>query len=293
MFRGAITALVTPFAPDARVDYSQLRAMIEWQIEEGIDGIVLCGTTGEAPTLSEEEQIRVIQEGVDAAKGRVPILAGTGSYDTLHAVYLTEQAKKAGADGALVIVPYYNRPTPEGCYLHYQEIGKVGLPLIIYHHPGRSGVRLSASALAQISSLDSVVGIKEASGDLDLTTELIRMTDKPVLSGDDTLALAMMASGCVGIISIVSNLIPRQWTELARYMNAGCLREAKMLFDQYYSLVKAMVLETNPQCVKYALSLMDKCLSKLRLPLVEPRKETKSQIDKSMQVLDLICLSPG
>ncbi len=278
MFTGTLTALATPFDESGSVDTLALQQMIAWQIEEGIDGIVLGGTTGEAPTLTKEELIDLWRTGVRVAQGRVPIIAGTGSYCTRTTVELTQSAQAIGVDGCLVIVPYYNRPTPEGCFLHYEAVSRVGLPMIVYHHPGRCGVRLPVSTLASISSLPHVVAIKDGSGDLDYLIEVIRSASCPVLSSDDTLLFAILASGGAGVVSIVSNLIPRAWKEVVSLFKQGQVEEAKRLFDRYYPLAKAMVLETNPQCVKYALSLMGKCTPVMRLPLIEPREETKRQI---------------
>jgi 4-hydroxy-tetrahydrodipicolinate synthase len=281
--KGAITALATPFDGEGAVDFSALERLIAWQIEEGIDGIVLCGTTGESPNLSDEEMLEIFRAGVRVSRGRTPIFAGTGSYNTRHAVHLTEKAKEIGVDGCLVVIPYYNRPTPQGCYAHYREIDQVGLPMIVYHHPGRCGIRLSVSTLREISQLPFVAGIKEASGDLDFTIEVIRSSEKPVFASDDSLALAVMAHGGAGVISIVANVIPGEWKEFASLMQTGRFKEAKEVYDRVYPLLKALVLETNPQCVKYALSVMGKCSSRMRLPLIEPREETKRQIDAAQR----------
>lgn len=278
MFRGTIVALATPFTEQNEVDYQSLHKMIEWHIESGTDAIVLCGSTGEAPTLSEDEQLKIFKEGVISSKGRIPIIAGTGTYDTHHSVLLTEAAKKAGVDGSLVIVPYYSRPTPEGCFQHFQALSNVGLPLIVYHHPGRSGIKLPLKALLQIAELPNIVAIKDSTADLDYAIELIRSTKIPVMTGDDTLTLPIMAIGGTGVISVVANLIPREWKELTSLLSDGQWNEAKSLFDRFYPLVQSMFLETNPQCVKYALGVLGKCSHKIRLPLIEPQEATKRQI---------------
>jgi 4-hydroxy-tetrahydrodipicolinate synthase len=288
MFKGSIVALTTPFTEENEVDYKALYELIEWHIESGTDAIVLCGTTGEAPTLSEEEQVKIFKEAVIAAKGHIPLIAGTGSYDTRHALLLTQEAKNAGVDGALVVLPYYNRPTAEGCFQHFQVLSQVGLPLIVYQHPGRTGIKLPVKALARIASLPNVVGIKDAAGDLDHTLELIHQIDIPVLCGDDTLALPMMASGAMGIISIVANIIPREWKIFTTLMLADQLDEAREFFRRYYPLVKSMVLETNPQCVKYALSAIGKCSARMRLPLMEPQDAAKQQIMSELEKVNLL-----
>ncbi len=285
MFKGSIVALATPYTEADEVDYDVIRQLIEWHIHEGTDGIVLCGSTGESAALSDEEQLQIINEGVVCSQGRIPIIAGTGSYDTRHSVQSTEAAQKAGADGCLVVQPYYNRPTPEGCLLHFQEIGKVGLPIIVYHHPGRTGIKLPVKWLAKISEIPSVACIKEATGDLDFILELLHTIQKPVLSGDDSLAIPILASGGVGTISIVANILPGPWKELITHLMNERLSEAKELYRTLYPLVKAMVLETNPQCVKYALGLMGKCRSAMRLPLIEPQENTRAQIALALDVV--------
>jgi 4-hydroxy-tetrahydrodipicolinate synthase len=282
MFRGSIVALVTPFNARGEVNFEVLGELVAWHCELGTDAIVLCGTTGEAPTLSHEETIQIFKEGVLAAKGRVPIIAGTGTYDTITSLQLTREAKEAGADAALVVLPYYSRPTPEGCFQHFQELSKVGFPLIVYHHPGRIGFKLAVQDLARISQIPHVVAIKDATGDLDYALELMQQTQTPILSGDDTLVLPQMASGAVGVISIVANLIPREWKALTTLLLSNQLSEGREFFNRFYPLVKSMVLETNPQCVKYALGAMDKCLPGLRLPLVEPKDAVKQQIVEEM-----------
>ncbi len=278
MFKGTIVALVTPFTEQNEVDYSTLNELIEWHIELGTDGIVLCGTTGEAPTLSDEEQLRIFQEGVLASRGRIPIFAGTGSYNTQHVIEMTQAAKKVGADGALVVVPYYSRPTPEGCFQHFQAVAKVGLPIIVYHHPGRIGFKLSVKALLRIAEIPNVAAIKDSTADLDYAIELIQQTSLPVLTGDDTLTLPIMAVGGTGVISVVANLIPREWKQLTSLLLHGQFEEARALFYRFFPLVKSMFLETNPQCVKFAMGAAGKCSSKLRLPLVDPLEATQQQI---------------
>ncbi len=283
MFQGSIVALVTPFLENGAFDESAFRELVAWQVEEGTDAIVICGTTGEAPTLSQEEQLLTFQIAVEVAKGRTPILAGTGSYDTREAVRMTQEAKDLGVDGCLVVVPYYNRPTAEGCVAHFQEVAQVGLPLIVYHHPARTGLKLSAKTLAEISHIPGVVGIKEGPGDVDLVMELTRLTKIPVFSGDDLMTIPVMSLGGAGSISVVGNLIPRAWKELTSHCAQGNFKEALEIFQRYYPLCRALFAEVNPQCVKYALSLLGKCEPHLRLPLLQPREETKQQIRLAME----------
>lgn len=283
MFKGSIVALVTPFNAQGDVDFKLLADLVEWHIESSTDAISLCGTTGESPTLSHEETLEIFRVAVSVSNGRIPIIAGTGSNDTAKAVQLTLEAKNIGVDAALVVVPYYNRPLAEGCYQHFQALSEVGLPMILYHHPARTGIKLSVKALMRILELPNIVAVKDATADLDYALELMHQTKTPILSGDDSLLLPHMAAGAVGVVSIVANIIPRQWKILTTLMLSDEVGEGRDYFRRYYPLVKSMVLETNPQCVKYALSLMDKCLPKLRLPLTLPQDAVKQQIESEME----------
>jgi 4-hydroxy-tetrahydrodipicolinate synthase len=289
MFKGSIVALVTPFNAQGAVDFKNLSALIEWHVASGTDAIVLCGTTGEAPTLSFEEKVTLFEEGVRAAKGRIPIIAGTGTYDTLQSVQLTREAALVGVAGALIVLPYYSRPTAEGCFLHFQELSKVGLPLIVYHHPGRTGIKLSTSSLARLSELPHVVAIKDATGDVDDALEWMhRGSSVPLLCGDDSGVVPWMALGASGVISIIANILPQQWKILTSLLLEDRVSEGREFFNLYYPLVKAMVLETNPQCVKYALSAMGRCSSHLRLPLIQPQESVKQRIASEMANVGLL-----
>ncbi|MBI3236865.1 MAG: 4-hydroxy-tetrahydrodipicolinate synthase [Chlamydiales bacterium] len=278
-FQGSIVALATPYTPENTLDEQALSHLIEWHIQEGTDAIVLCGTTGEAPCLSSEEQIRIIQLGVSSARGRIPIIAGTGSYSTRHTIHLTESAQKEGASGSLIIFPYYNRPTPDGCIAHFQELNKIGLPIIVYNHPGRTGIKPPVVTLASICSLENIVGIKDGSSDLDYILDFLHTCEKPLFTSDDSLVIPILASGGIGSISIVANIIPRLWKNCISLLLQGNIAEARKLYRQLYPVVKSMTLETNPQCVKYALSLMGKCNPSLRLPLLEPQSHNKQKIE--------------
>lgn len=288
MLKGSLVALATPFNEEGNIDFNALSELIEWHIESGTDGIVLCGTTGEAPTLSDEEMGELFREAVLIAKGRIPLIAGTGSYDTRKAVRRTEEAAKAGVDGALVVVPYYNRPTQEGCILHFEEVSKVGLPIIVYHHPGRTGIKLSVKTLARISELPCIAAIKDSTGDLDHAVELMQTITKPVLTGDDPLVVPMMAAGAVGVLSIVANIIPREWKILTTLLLAEQIGEARDFFRRYYPLVKALNLETNPQPLKFALGAMGKCSPAMRLPLIQPQEAVREQILKELSKAKLL-----
>ncbi len=266
---------------------SALRVLIERQIDAGTDALVILGTTGETPTLSAQEQHEVLAVSIQIAAKRIPIIAGTGSYCTASAVEKTREAKRLGADACLVVFPYYNRPTPHGVRRHTEELANVGMPLILYHHPGRTGLRLSARSLAELLMIPEVIGIKDASGEIDLAIQLISMTDKAVLTGDDPQTLPLIAAGGKGVISVVANVIPQAWKQMVDLCLAGDFASARSLFYRHYPLCKTMVLETNPQCVKYALSLMGLCQSGLRLPLMEPQESVQKEIYQEMQKLGI------
>lgn len=283
MFAGSTVALVTPFDENLEIDFDSLSELIEWHIEEGTDYISLCGTTGESGTLSHEEFLAVIEKAVKTARGRVPIIAGTGCLDTRLTLKKTLEVKQIGVDAALVVIPYYNKPTDEGCLAHFKEVAKAKLPLIVYHHPGRTGLKLSPATLAKIAEIPEVKGIKDAAGDLSHTIELLTLTDVSILSGDDVIALPHLAVGCCGVISIIANLIPRRWKEFITAMRACDLKEGKKLFATMYDLAKSLVIENNPQGVKFALGKMGKCKPFMRLPLVLPRPSTQAQIEKELK----------
>ncbi len=288
MLKGTIVALTTPFNEQNEVDYQTLHDLLEWHMELGTDAVVLCGSTGEAPTLSDAEQISIFQKGVRTCKGRVPIIAGTGTCNTQHCIEMTQAAKNIGVDAALVVVPYYNRPTPEGCFQHFQAVSTVGLPMIVYHHPGRVGIKLPVKALLRIAELPHVVAIKDSTADLNYAIELIQQAPIPVLTGDDTLTLPTMAVGGMGVISVIANIIPREWKQLTSFLLNEQWKEGRDLFNRFFPLVKSMFLETNPQCVKHAMGVLGKCASKIRLPLIEPQESTQRQIEHELMKAGLI-----
>jgi 4-hydroxy-tetrahydrodipicolinate synthase len=289
MFKGSIPALVTPFRDSGEIDYASFDALVQWHVEADTDALVICGITGECPTLTAEENQVLIARAVRVAQGAIPIIAGTGCASTRLTVEQTERAQKAGADGCLVIVPYCNRPTVEGCMAHYQVVSQVGLPMIVYHHPSRTNVKLPVDALVEILSLPHVVGVKEGSADLVYTTELCKRTNIPLLCGDDILTPALMGIGARGVISIVANVIPQQWKALCAHFLNGNFTAGRELFRQYQALIESLTLEINPQCVKYALSLLGKCKPHMRLPLLEPRAETKRKIEQAIQECSATC----
>ncbi|MBI2742360.1 MAG: 4-hydroxy-tetrahydrodipicolinate synthase [Chlamydiales bacterium] len=295
--RGAFVAVPTPFTEAREFDQEAFQELIEWQIQEGTDGLIVCGTAGEAPTLSEAEQRKIIELAVQISNGRVKIIAGTGSNDTRKSLSLTEQAKGCGADGCMVIVPYYNRPSFAGCVAHYKEVAKAELPIILYHHPVRTGLRLTGAQIAELCQIEQIVAVKEASCDLDLMQELLQLTKKSIFTGDDSFTLATLAAGGAGVISTVGNLIPREWKKLITLMSEGNVLAARELFLRYLPLCKVLFLEANPSGVKYALSLMGKCLPHLRLPLVELQESTKLRVSEVLSKAVLLsnlrgCLKP-
>lgn len=270
MFTGSITALVTPFK-DGKVDEAALRRLIDFQLENGINGVVPCGTTGESATLNYEEHDHVIEVVIDAVAGRVPVIAGTGSNSTSETIQLTAHAKKAGADAALLIAPYYNKPTQQGLYEHYRRVAEeVDIPIMLYNVPGRTGVNLLPETVARLSEIESIVGIKEATGDLKQVSEVIEYSRKGflVLSGDDFTTLPMLAIGGHGVISVTSNVLPKEISDMVRLFKEGRFDEATRLHFSLQALHRMMFIETNPIPVKTALAMMGMISGEFRLPLV-------------------------
>lgn len=278
MFRGSYVALITPFLEGGAIDWPSMGRLIERQVEAGTEGLVLCGSTGEGSSLSIEERIEVFRFAKRVAGGRIQLIGSTGTNRTGESVELTRRAKELGLDGVLVIVPYYNKPSEAGCIEHFRRVAEVGLPAVAYHHPGRTGLMLSVEAMCRLAALEGVVAIKEGSGDVAYATELVRKVEVPLLSSDDALLLAQLAIGFGGAISIVGNVLPREWKAFIELGLSGDLFEARRLFDSMYQKVESMTLETNPQCVKYALSVMGLCRSEMRLPLMEPSTEVRARL---------------
>lgn len=282
-FQGALSALVTPFK-NGEVDEEAYREFIEWQIEEGIDGVVPCGTTGESATMSHEEHGRVISICVDQVKGRVPVLAGAGSNNTREAVQLTKFAKDAGADGALLITPYYNKPTPSGLVAHFQAIAdEVSMPFVIYNVPGRTGLNVQPQTLLDIKkAVPDVIGIKEATGNIRQVSEMLELCADGdcfcMLSGDDFTVLPLLAVGGCGVISVVSNIMPGEMSAMCKAFEDGDMRKAQELHYQMAPLSRAMFCESNPIPVKTALSMMKRMPEEFRLPLVPMLPEHKAEL---------------
>ena len=290
MFGGAIVAIVTPFR-NGKVDEDALRQLIDEQIAAGTDGIAPCGTTGESTTLSHEEHDRVIEITIDAVRKRVPVIAGTGSNSTAEALRLTRHAWEAGADGALIVCPYYNRPTQEGLYQHYRTIAEeVPIPIIIYNIPSRTGTNLLPETLARLAKIPNIVGVKEASGSLKQMSDVIRLCgpEFDVLSGDDIFTLALLAIGGKGVISVISNVVPQDMAAMVDAFAAGDLEKARSLHYRMSPLIDALFIETNPIPVKAALAMMGKIQYELRLPLCRMTAKNEESLKKVMQTYGLI-----
>ncbi len=290
MFKGSIVAIVTPFRNGA-VDEEKLRELVEFQIAGGTDGIVPCGTTGEASTLDYEEHIGVIRAVVEQVNKRVPVIAGTGSNSTAEAIELTEKAKAAGADGCLLVTPYYNKPTQEGLYRHYKAVADaVAIPQILYNVPGRTGVNMLPETVARLASHPNIVAIKEATGSLQQASEVIALCcgKIDVLSGDDFITFPMMSCGAAGVISVTANIMPKEVAALVDAFNAGNLEEAKKLHLQLLKISNAMFIESNPIPVKTALGLMGKCSDEVRLPLCPMAEANKAKLAAIMKEYSLI-----
>lgn len=287
MFNGTYTALVTPFR-DGRVDEGALARLVEAQVRGGVDGVVPVGTTGESPTLSYEEHIQVVALTVRLAAGRVKVMAGTGANSTDEAIYLTQAALKAGADGSLQVAPYYNKPTQEGLYQHFRAIARAvpGLPLVLYSIPGRCGVEIAVDTVARLArDCRNVVGIKEAGGQPDRVSQLRAALGErfTILSGDDSLTLPFMAVGAQGVVSVASNVIPRQVSRMVRAFADGDPRAALRLHRKYYALFKDLFIETNPVPVKAALALLGRMAEEYRLPLVPMSPANRKVLERTLR----------
>jgi 4-hydroxy-tetrahydrodipicolinate synthase len=290
MFKGSITALVTPMV-NGNLDEEAFRAFVEWQIEEGTHGLVPMGTTGESPTLTHEEHRRVIEICIEVAAGRVPVIAGAGSNNTREAIELGRFAEKAGADALLVVTPYYNKPNQEGLYQHFKAINDaVGIPIFIYNIPPRSVIDMSVETMTRLFELKNIVGVKDATGKIDrISLQRGAMgADFIQLSGDDSTALAVMAHGGHGCISVTSNIAPKLQSEFQTACLAGDFAKALIYQDRLMPLHRALFLEPNPTGVKYALSVIGKMREDVRLPLVRVSEPTKAEIRSAMVHAGLI-----
>ncbi len=291
MFTGTGTALVTPFARDGSLDESSLRSLVERQIEAGIDFLVPCGTTGESPTLAHEEHLRVVEITVAAAKGRVPVLAGAGGYNTADVITLARELMQLGADGILSVTPYYNKPTQEGLFQHFKAIaGAISAPVVLYSVQGRTGVNIEPATVARLSAVKNIVGIKEASGNIGQMATILNSVPSEfvVLSGDDAIALPLIALGGRGVISVVSNEIPAEMAMLVRLANEGNFAGAREIQRKFHPLMEVNFLESNPIPVKAAMAEMSLLQPVWRLPLVAPKEESRRRIREVLESVNLI-----
>ena len=291
MFEGSFVALVTPFKDDESLDEAKLKELIEFQIDGGIHGIVPCGTTGESPSLSEEEHDRVIEITVETVNGRVPIIAGTGSNSTTRTLRATEHAKAAGADAALIVTPYYNKPNQQGLYAHYMKIAdSVDIPIVIYNVPGRCGTDILSDTVARLAEHPNIVGLKEATGELKRSSELVSMCpdDFVVLSGDDINTLPILSVGGKGVISVVANIDPADIAETCNVFKAGNIELARKLHYKTMQLAVDLFIETNPIPAKTALMLMGKLNGKLRLPLAPLTPANQETLRQTLEDAGLV-----
>ena len=285
MFKGAFTALVTPFR-NGEVDVEALEGLVEFQIAQGIHGLVPCGTTGESPTLSEEEDRLVIETVVRVTNGRVSVVAGTGSNNTASAIKYTKMAEEVGADGSLQVTPYYNKPTQEGLFRHFAAIAEsTSLPLVLYNIPGRTNVTIAPETIAQLAEIPNIIGIKDSTLSMNMVSDIRRLCgeDFDILSGDDPMTLPLMALGGVGVISVASNVAPGAVSDLVNAMNSGDLAQGRELHYRLLPLIRALSVETNPIPVKAAASLLGLCSDELRLPLVPMSGENLRRLQEVME----------
>lgn len=282
--RGAYTATVTPFK-DGEFDSATYRDLVEFQISSGIDGLVPVGTTGECPTLTFKEHVEVVRTCVEVARGRVPVLAGSGANSTKEAIELSLAAREVGADGLLVVAPYYNRPTQRGLAAHYQAIlERVKMPLVVYNIPSRTGVNVEPETLAIMAKSGNLAGIKEAAGKTDQVCHILEVmgSDFAVLSGDDSLTLPFMSVGGRGVISTISNVVPKEMADMVRTCLAGNYAEALVLHRRLYPLMKGLFVESNPGPLKAAMGMLGMCSSELRLPMAPPVDESMVKIREAL-----------
>lgn len=289
--RGCGTALVTPFNSNGEIDLVSYHNLVNWQVESGIDFVVPCGTTGESATLEQEEYHQVIGACMKAVSGAVPVVAGAGTNNTAHAVELAKIAEAEGVDAILSVTPYYNKPTPEGLYHHFQKIAdSVKVPVVLYNVPGRTSINMIPETVLRLSAVDNIIGVKEASGNLEQIRNLL--SDRPagfqILSGDDQLALEITSLGGEGVISVVSNLIPAEMSKMISLALKGQLQEASKIHDLYLPLMNLNFIESSPIPVKYALARMGRLQEVYRLPLCSMRDDNKQKMDEELRKLDLL-----
>ena len=290
VFSGCLVAMITPFR-DGEVDEAGLRNLVRFHLKNGTNGLVPCGTTGESVTMTEEEQLRVIEIVVDEVNGRIPVVAGTGTNSTAKTIKLTKEAKQIGADAALVVVPYYNKPTQEGMYLHFEEIArKADLPLILYNIPGRTGVNMLPETVARLAKIPTIVGIKESTGSMDQASQIVNSCrpDFALLSGDDSLTLPLLSLGGVGVISVIGNVVPSAMVELVRSFREGNLARAREIHYQLFDLCRTMFIETNPIPVKTAAAILGLCGDEMRLPMCPMSDGNRRKLEEAIRACSLL-----
>lgn len=282
MLRGTYTALITPFNDDLSIDWKGYETLLNFQISSGVDGIMILGTTGEAPTLNKEEEEELIKKAVEICKGQTTLFVGTGSYNTLECIKRTQKAKNLGADGALIVTPYYNKPTQEGLYQHFKLVAeKTKFPILVYNIQGRTGQNLETDTLKRFMDIPEIIGVKEASGNIVQMMDVIQSVkpDFSVLSGDDNLTYPLIALGGHGIVSVLSNLLPKEVVEMTHLALEGQFEKARALHYELLPWCKALFVETNPAPVKYLMSRKGLPAGKIRLPLVPVKPETEQKLN--------------
>jgi 4-hydroxy-tetrahydrodipicolinate synthase len=291
MFTGTGTAMVTPFHRDGSLDEATMRRLVQRQIDAGIDFLVPCGTTGESPTLNHEEHLRLVEIAVELAKGKIPVLAGAGGYNTAEVIALARELADIGADGILSVTPYYNKPTQEGLFQHYRTIAEaVPLPIVLYSVQGRTGVNIEPATVKRLAGVENIVGIKEASGNVSQMAAILNTAPEGfiVLSGDDALTIPMIALGGRGVISVVSNEIPREMALLTRAALEGDFQTAREIHRRYHALMEINFVESNPIPVKAAMAEMGLLEAVWRLPLVAPKTENRERIRAVLESAELV-----
>jgi 4-hydroxy-tetrahydrodipicolinate synthase len=288
-FAGLTVALVTPFR-QGQVDFDELRRLVDWHVAQGTDCLAPVGTTGESPTLDHEEHEHVIAEVVQQARGRIKVMAGTGSNSTSEAIRLTRFAKRAGADGALLVGPYYNKPTQEGYFRHFAAVAEaVDIPIILYNIPGRTGSNILPETLARIAEIPTVVAVKEATGSLDQASQILALTELTLLSGDDSLTLPLLSIGSRGVVSVVGNILPRDMMALVRAFDAGKVAEAQQWHRKLFPLCRDLLgVATNPIPIKAAMKLLGRGTGEMRLPLCPLDEAGESRVRKTLQEYGLL-----
>jgi 4-hydroxy-tetrahydrodipicolinate synthase len=297
MFKGSYVALVTPFK-NGKVDAARLKWLVDYQIDHGTEGLVPCGSTGESATLSHAEHKQVNEVVIRAARGRVPVIVGAGSNSTDEALDLVKHAARAGADAALSVVPYYNKPTPAGLYAHFKEIAKATkLPIILYNIPGRSGINMAVETVVRLAeNCPTIVGIKEASGSMDYTSQLFTMLDPSrftVFSGDDSITLPLLSLGAQGVISVIGNILPRAMADLMHSWENGSPERARELHTQLFPVMRALFIETNPIPIKAAMAHLKLCREEMRLPLIPMGAEARKKLFQALSACSLLKKSHG